>query len=305
MCDYTKNEKEVEMKKSTFLIMVLLALTVFLLSDEREILRKARELYSEKKFELALSEIEKGIKEFGETRNLLRAKYAILMEIGKYQSALETAIKKDKISERKSPWNSIDVMMAYLKLKDKNKAIEWLEESINRGFISYSELGSKDFDLIRDDPKFKKVVSLMMDKIGIGKTAKDFITETISGKKITLSEQKGKVVLLQFWASWCPGCRAEMPNVKKCYEEFKGKGFEVIGISLDNNKENMMKYLEEVGIKWEISFSGKGWDDDIAKLYGVNSIPSLWLVDRKGILRYFDIRGEELKKAIEELVSGK
>lgn len=291
------------MKKSTFLIMLILALTVFLLSDQRDVLRKARELYSQKKFELALSEIEKGIKEFGETKNLLRAKYVILMEIGDYESAVETAIKKDKISEKKSPWDSFDVMMAYLKLKNEDKVIEWLEESINRGFISYSELESKEFDSIRDNPKFKKVVSLLMDKIGIGKTAKDFTVETVSGKKITLSEQKGKVILLQFWASWCPACREEMPNVKKCYAEFKKKGFDVIGISLDNNKEDMMKYLEGVGIEWELSFSGKGWDDDIVKLYGVNSIPSLWLVDRKGILRYFDVRGEDLRIAIAELVS--
>lgn len=291
------------MKKSTFLIMLLLALTVFLLSDEKDVLRKTHELYSQKKFELALSEIEKGIKEFGETRNLLRVKYAILMEIGDYESAVETAIKKDKISEKKSPWNSFDVMMAYLKLKNEDKVIEWLEESINRGFISYSELESKEFDSIGDNPKFKKVVSLLMDKIGIGKTAKDFTVETVSGKKITLSEQKRKVILLQFWASWCLTCREEMPNVKKRYAEFKKKGFDVIGISLDNNKEDMMKYLEGVGIEWELSFSGKGWDDDIVKLYGVNSIPSLWLVDRKGILRYFDVRGEDLRTAIEELVS--
>ncbi len=293
------------MKKSKILIVLLLTLTAFLLSDERDVLRKVRELYSQKNYEAALSETEKGIKEFGETRNLLSAKYAILMEMGKYEAALETAIKKDKISEKKSPWNSFDVMRAYLKLKNEDKAIEWLEESINRGFISYSELEGKEFDPIRNNPKFKKVVSLLMDKIGIGKTAKDFTVETISGKKFTLSEQKGKVILLQFWASWCPGCREEMPNVKKCYEEFKDKGFDVIGISLDNNKENMMKYLEGVDVKWEISFSGKGWDDDIVKLYGVNSIPSLWLVDRKGILRYFDVMGEDLRKAISELVSEK
>jgi len=292
------------MKKSKIFIMLLL-LTTFLLSDERDVLRKARELYSQKKYDEALTEVEKGIKEFGETRILLSAKYAILMEMGKYESALETAIKKDNISEKKSPWNSLDVMKAYLKLRNYDKAIEWLEESINRGFISYSELQSKDYDSIRNNPKFKKALSLLMDKIGIGKPAKDFTVETISGKKFTLSEQKGKVILVQFWASWCPGCRAEMPNVKKCYEEFKDKGFDVIGISLDNNKEDMMKYLEGVGVKWEISFSGKGWDDDIVKLYGVNSIPSLWLVDRKGILRNFDIMGEDLRKAISELVSEK
>ncbi len=199
----------------------------------------------------------------------------------------------------------MDMVTVYLKLKIEDKAIEWLEESINRGFIYYSTLEEQEFDSIRKTPKFQKVLYKLMEKIGIGKPAEDFTVETISGKKYTLSEQKGKVVLVQFWASWCAGCRAEMPNVKKCYEEFKDKGFDVIGISLDYEKEDMMKYLESVGVNCNISFSGKGWDDDTAKLYGVNSIPSLWLVDKKGVLRYFELRGDDLIKAISELVSEK
>lgn len=289
--------------KAVSILMVVFSFLLF--SDERDVLKKAREFYSQKKYSEALAEIEKGIKEFGETRNLLNAKYGILMEMGNFESALETAIRKDRISEKKSPWNSFDIMMAYLKMKNEDKAIEWLEESINRGFISYSELEGKEFDSIRQNPKFKKALSLLMEKIGIGKPARDFTVETISGSKFTLSLQKGKVVLVQFWASWCPGCRAEMPNVKKLFEEFKDRGFDVIGISLDYEKENMMKYLEETGVKWNISFSGKGWEDETVKLYGVNSIPSLWLVDKKGILRYFDVRGEELRKAVLELLSEK
>ncbi len=290
------------MKRSIILSIFLLIFAFSLFSDERDVLKKARELYSQKKYEEALSEVENGIKEFGETRNLLNAKFAILMELGRLDSALETAIKKDKISEKKSPWNSMDIVSVYLRLKNEEKAIEWLEESVNRGFISYSTLEEKEFDSIRKNPKFQKVLSKLMEKIGIGKPAKDFTVETISGKKYTLSEQKGKVVLVQFWASWCPGCRAEMPNVKKCYEEFKDKGFDVIGISLDYEKDDMMKYLEGEGVNWNISLSGKGWDDDTVKLYGVNSIPSLWLVDRKGVLRYFELRGEDLRKAISELL---
>lgn len=293
------------MKRLKIIGCLLLVFSILLLADERDVLRKVRELYTQKKYSEALSEVEKGIKEFGETRNLLNAKYAILMEMGNFESAVETAIRKDQISERKSPWNSFDVMMAYLKMNNEDKAIEWLEESINRGFISYSELEEKEFDSLRKNPKFKKVHSLLMEKIGIGKPAKDFTVETISGSKFTLSLQKGKVILVQFWASWCPGCRAEMPNVKEIYEKFKDKGFDVIGISLDYEKEDMMEYLEETGVKWNISFSGKGWEDETVRLYGVNSIPSLWLVDKKGILRYFDKRGEELRKAVLELVSEK
>ncbi|MGQ9619342.1 MAG: redoxin domain-containing protein [Candidatus Aminicenantia bacterium] len=290
------------MKKSIILSITLLLFSLILISDEREVIQKVRGLYSQRKFEEALSEIEKGVKEFGETKNLLSAKFFILMEMGKFKEAAETAIKKDNLSEKKSPWNSFDVMRAYLRLKEFDKAIGWLEKSIERGFISYKELGGAEFNEIRENPKFKKAVSNLMDKIGIGKPAKDFSVETINGEKFILSEQKGKVILIQFWASWCPGCRAEMPNVKSCYNEFKDKGFDIIGISLDFQKETMMKYLESEGVNWNIAFSGKAWEDEIAKLYGVNSIPSLWLVDRKGNLRYFDLRGEELKEAIKVLL---
>lgn len=294
-----------KMKKSILLIIVLVVFSFSVFCDEREVLKKARDLFMQGKYPEALAEIENGIKEFGSTQNLLRAKYSILMVSGKFDEAVNTAIEKDKHSEKKSPWNSYDIMMAYLKLKNYNEVIKWLEESIERGFTDYYELEGEDFKEISDNPKFQRLLSNLKEKVGIGKPANDFTVETISGKKFTLSEQKGKVVLVQFWASWCGPCRREIPNVKNCYNEFKDKGFDVIGISLDESKEDMMEYLKNEGVSWNISFSGKVWEDETAKLYGVRAIPSLWLVDRKGNLRHFGLRGDALKKAISELVAEK
>ncbi len=293
------------MKKSILVFLISITLSLLVLADEKEVIQKAREFFYQGKLTEALSEIENGIKELGETRNLLSAQFIILMEMKRFEEALETALKKENLSQKKSPWDSFDIVRAYLKLNNGDKAIEWLEESAKRGFVELEELEDEAFNLIRNNPKFQKIFKEIKENLGIGKPAKDFTVETISGKKFTLSEQKEKVILVQFWASWCRPCRAEIPNVKNCYEQFKNKGFDVIGISLDRNKEDMMEYMESIGIDWNIAFSGKVWEDETAKLYGVNAIPSFWLVDRKGNLRYINIRGEALKKAISELVAEK
>jgi len=80
------------------------------------------------------------------------------------------------------------------------------------------------------------------------------------------------------------------------------KGLEIIGISLDVKKEKLEEYIKKEKLAWNISFSGKGWDDETAHAYGVRSIPSYWLIDKKGNLRHFGLREEALKKAIEELI---
>ena len=227
------------------------------------------------------------------------------MKLERFNEALEVALKIEKNSKRKSPWTCIDIATVYAKLNQKEKALEWLNEAVNRGFITYNELYSNEFKVLREEKEFKQLILKIKEKIGIGKVAKDFTVTLLNGQKFTLSSQKGKVVLIDFWASWCGPCRREIPNLKKYYKEFKDKGFEIIGISLDTDGKALKSFIKEKNIQWKISFSGKGWDDETAKLYNVNSISSFWLVDRKGILRYFGLRGEKLREAIAKLVSEK
>lgn len=255
------------------------------------------------KFDDALAVAEAGIKKFGERQNLLSQKYQALLLLGNYSEALEVALKMEKISKEKSYWDCLDIITAYAKLGNKEKACEWLDEAVNRGFIDYQSLYGGYYKTLNNEERFKKIIEKIKNKIGIGKQAKDFTIELLSGDTFSLSKQKGKIILINFWTTWSYPCRAEISSLKEYYTEYKEKGFEIIGISLDHSKEKLEKYINKESVKWKISFSSKGWMDEVRELYGVESIPSLWLVDRKGTLRYFGLREEKLRKAIEELIS--
>ena len=93
-----------------------------------------------------------------------------------------------------------------------------------------------------------------------------------------------------------------MPNLKEIFKDFKDRGLEIIGISLDTDKQLLEGYLKEVALPWKITCSLEGWSDNTVKLYKISATPSTWLVDRKGIMRYYDVRGAKLRQAVEELI---
>lgn len=123
------------------------------------------------------------------------------------------------------------------------------------------------------------------------------------GEELSLADFRGKVVLLHFWATWCSACMRELPNVISIYQEFHGQGFDIIGISLDTSESDLRSVLEERGIPWPQYFDGKGWGSDIAAQYRIFRIPATLLLDRAGIIRYRDLRGEELREKVAELLA--
>lgn len=292
--------------KKRMLLLVLVFLAIQLFPGEKDFLKKANRLNKEKEYSKALEVLDKGLAEHGDSVKLLALKCEILVNLNKLDDALRTAIKRADVSKRKSPWHCLDIVVICLKKKNMDGAFEWLNKAVDRGFLSYTELyEDKNFSLLTKDKRLDAVVKKIKDNIGIGKPAKDFTLDLLSGGKFTLSKQKGKVVLIDFWATWCPPCVKGIPHIKEFYEEYKGKGFEILGISLDSDREAVEEYVKKENLKWGIVYSGKGWMDDTAKYYKVNLIPSYWLIDREGILRNFGVPlrdKEKMKAAIEELV---
>lgn len=121
------------------------------------------------------------------------------------------------------------------------------------------------------------------------------------GARVKLSDLRGKVVILDFWATWCGPCVAEIPNMLAEYEKYHDKGFEVVGISLDEERADVEKFVVENKIPWPIIFAGKGWQDPVAQFYGISGIPQLVLIGRDGNVITLDIRGEKLGERLAEL----
>jgi len=126
-----------------------------------------------------------------------------------------------------------------------------------------------------------------------------FQAADLGGQPLNLEQYKGKVVLLDFWATWCPPCRAEMPNVVAAYNKYTAEGFDIVGVSLDTNGDALLQYLQDNGMRWRQVFDGKGWDSRVPGIYGVRSIPFSLLIGRDGKVAALNPRGEALSPAIE------
>ena len=140
--------------------------------------------------------------------------------------------------------------------------------------------------------------------VTIGKIVPNFSAPNPQGKLIELNKIKGKVTIIDFWASWCKPCRVENPNLVKLYNEYHSKGLEIISVSLDREaqKDFWIKAIEKDQLNWYNISNLKFWQEPIAKLYGVNSIPATFIIDENGILIAKKLRGAQLDQKIKELL---
>ncbi|AYL96809.1 TlpA disulfide reductase family protein [Mucilaginibacter celer] len=138
-------------------------------------------------------------------------------------------------------------------------------------------------------------------RLKIGGVAPTFTQVNPAGKAVSLADYKGKIVLVDFWASWCSPCRQEIPNLLSQYKMYKDKGFEILSVSLDSSREKWLKAVQQEGMGWPQVSDLKGNNNSAARLYGVTGIPATFLVDRDGKLISTTLRGEELNKKLAEV----
>lgn len=143
-----------------------------------------------------------------------------------------------------------------------------------------------------------------LNEIFIGKSFPQLKFNDLKGNIVNIGKLKGKVVLIDFWATWCGPCTAETPNLISVYNEFKDKGFEIIGISLDKDHEKLNDYLEKHKIQWPNYYDGKSWDNEISSRFGIHGIPEIILIDRKGIVKEIGLRGDRIREAVSQLIMG-
>lgn len=136
----------------------------------------------------------------------------------------------------------------------------------------------------------------------VGKAALDFEQQDVNGVVLKLSSLKGKYVLLDFWASWCGPCRAENPNVLKAYQKFKDRQFEILAVSLDNNKERWLAAIQQDGMPWIHVSDLKGWKNEVAVQYDIRSIPQNLLIGPDGVIIAKNLRGEALEEKLNEIL---
>ena len=162
---------------------------------------------------------------------------------------------------------------------------------------------------LADHPQSAQV-SQFLDQVGgglylpgVGDEMKIAFTD-LNGKEIDLEKMKDKVILVDFWATWCGPCIAEMPNVTAAYETYKDKGFEVVGISLDEDKAAVVKFIADNKMPWPQFVDGKGWENELAQRFGIRSIPATFLVGKGGRIVASNLRGPDIEAAIEKALAG-
>jgi peroxiredoxin len=161
-------------------------------------------------------------------------------------------------------------------------------------FINTSLAVAGGNDGVKTETQDKKV------GLNIGDVAPELKFKNPNGKEISLSSLRGKVVLVDFWASWCRPCRIENPNVVQVYQKFNDRGFEIYGVSLDKSQEAWVNAIQQDGLNWTNVSDLGGWNSAGAATYGVNSIPGNFLLDANGVIVAKNLRGANLHAEVQK-----
>ena len=234
--------------------------------------------------------------------------------ISDYQSASQAG-NIPKVAELEKQADSIQAEMTKLQKNFiKNNPASYVSPSI-LGSLSY-EMEAEEIEsmingmdkVVASIPQIKSLKErvTVMKTVAVGQKAPDFTMSDVNDKPVALSSKTGsRLLLIDFWASWCGPCRQENPNVVKIYKEFHNKGFDIFGVSLDREKAGWLKAIADDKLEWTHVSDLQYWSNAAAKLYAVNAIPANFLLDEKGIIVGKNLRGEELYKKVNEVLGGK
>jgi len=186
--------------------------------------------------------------------------------------------------------------MLYVQVLDEDQKGTELLEQLKKDYPDTKP--GQNVDKILDNMKKQAAAKKIQGSLVAGAKFPDFNEKDLDGKPLSVANYKGKVVLVDFWATWCGPCVGELPNVLKAYETYHKKGFEIIGISLDSNEKKLKDFIAEKKMPWRQYFDGKGWGNKLAAKYGVNSIPATYLLDGEGKIIAKNLRGQALDEAV-------
>jgi thiol-disulfide isomerase/thioredoxin len=164
--------------------------------------------------------------------------------------------------------------------------------------IAFLEQLSKD-----SNPELAEAAKAALSKARLVGAKLDLSFVDSQGRPVDLNQLSGKVVLIDFWASWCPDCVREMPQVQQVYRTFESKGLTILGISLDKDRRAMDNFIAKHLIPWPQYFDGKGWKNDLVTKYSVHEIPEMWIINKKGIVETTSADVTQLASTVERLVA--